>query len=342
MEQKMNIKDYDIQDLEHYFTEKKLPKFRASQVFEWIYKDAAHFCEMTNLPKQVIEELDKDFYIARHKIVELQHSKNDNTRKYLFELSDSSTVECVLMEYTYGKTACISTQVGCKMACTFCASAIGGFIRNLSCGEMLEEVMAISRDVKDRISNIVLMGMGEPFDNYEEIIKFLKLVNSSKGLNVGMRHITLSTSGIVPKIYDFADEQLQCTLAISLHASDDATRNALMPVNKKYNIGKLMEACKYYINKTNRRITYEYALIKDINDSADAADKLARLLRGQLCHVNLIPMNTVEGKGFEKSTKQAVAKFRDVLEKQGIEVTVRRELGSEIDAACGQLRRRVQ
>ncbi|MFZ5352629.1 MAG: 23S rRNA (adenine(2503)-C(2))-methyltransferase RlmN [Bacillota bacterium] len=342
MKLKRNIKDLDLSELESFIVSSKLPKFRAQQVFEWVYKDVAGFYEMTNLPKALIDILERDFFIPRYEILNIQYSKTDKTRKYLFKLTDEAAVECVLMEYSHGKTACISTQVGCKMACTFCASAMGGFVRNLSCGEMLEEVMAISRDVKDRISNIVLMGMGEPFDNYDEIIKFLKLINNSKGLNVGMRHITVSTSGIVPKIYDFADEQLQCTLAISLHAADDNTRNLLMPINKKYNIAALMEACDYYVKKTNRRITYEYALIKNVNDSGEAAEKLAKLLRGQLCHVNLIPMNSVEGKAFEKSPKASVQSFKELLERRGIEATIRRELGSEIDAACGQLRRRVQ
>ncbi len=340
MNQKRNIKDLDFNELEGYILEKKLPKFRTQQIFEWIFKDVEDFGSMKNLPKNVIEQLEADFYIGRAKILRKQSSSVDGTRKYLFEMEDGNTVECVLMEYSYGKTACISTQIGCKMSCTFCASTMDGLVRHLSCGEMIEEVMAISRDIGDRISNIVLMGMGEPFDNYDEVMKFLKLVNSSKGLNIGQRHITISTSGIVPKIFEFADAQMQCNLAISLHAADNETRNVLMPVNKKYNIDKLIEACRYYVNKTNRRITYEYSLIKDINDDLEAAESLGKLLKGQLCHVNLIPMNSVEGKEFEKPGKEKVAKFKSVLDKYGIETTIRRELGTDIDAACGQLRRR--
>jgi 23S rRNA (adenine2503-C2)-methyltransferase len=243
------------------------------------------------------------------------------------------------MEYAYGKTICISTQVGCRMDCAFCASAIGGLTRHMTSGEMLEEVMAVSRDIGERISNIVLMGTGEPFDNYKEVIKFLRTVNNQKGMNVGQRHITISTSGLVPKILEFAEEDFQCTLAISLHAADNVTRNTLMPINKKYKIEELIDACKIYIKRTNRRITFEYAMIKDINDNEESAQKLSKLIKGMLCHVNLIPINKVEEKVFEKANKASIDKFKNILENHGIEVTVRRELGSDINAACGQLRK---
>lgn len=337
---KRNIKELDLSEIEGYFAGKGMPKFRATQVFEWIYKDAASFREMTNLPKNIIEALEEDFYIERAAIVTRQKSQLDRTIKYLLSFRDGSAVECVLMEYSYGKTICISTQIGCRMSCSFCASTLGGLTRNMSCGEILEEIMAVSRDIGERISNVVLMGTGEPFDNYDEVIKFLKLVNHSKGMNIGQRHITLSTSGIVPRIRDFADEQLQCTLAISLHAADDETRDMLMPVNRKYNLAELLEACRYYIDKTNKRITFEYALIKGVNDGREAAEKLTGLLKGMLCHVNLIPVNRVEGKEFEKTSKSDVKKFKDILEENHIEATVRRELGSDIDAACGQLRQK--
>lgn len=335
-----NIKDLSYEELESYVTGCGLPKFRAGQIFEWVYKDAASFADMTNLPKGLIQQLEKDFYIGRARIEAMQHSKSDNTRKYLLCFEDGNAVECVLMDYSYGKTICISTQIGCRMSCKFCASTEGGLVRSMTSGEMIEEVMAVSRDIGERIGNIVLMGTGEPFDNYEQVMKFIRTVNHSKGLNIGQRHITLSTSGIVPRIYDFADEGLQCTLAISLHGAEDETRSKIMPVNRKYNIQKLMEACEYYIKATNKRVTFEYALIKDFNDSIKDAHKLGTLLKGMLCHVNLIPVNKVEGKEFEKTSKDKVNAFKNVLESYGVETTVRRELGSEIDAACGQLRQK--
>lgn len=338
MEQKKNIKDLTLEEIESYVIKNKVPKFRAGQIFEWIYRDVESFEQMTNLPKDFINKLNQDFYIGRAEIEVKLVSKEDNTRKYLLKLMDGNAVECVLMEYHYGRTICISTQVGCRMNCAFCASAIGGLTRHMTSGEMLEQVMAVSRDVGERISNIVLMGTGEPFDNYDEVIKFLKTVNNQKGLNVGQRHITISTSGLVPQILEFAEAGFQCTLAISLHAADNPTRNTLMPINKKYKIEELIDACKHYIRKTNRRITFEYALIKDINDQEESAYKLAKLLRGMLCHVNLIPINKVEDKVFDKATKASIDRFKSVLESNGIEATVRRELGSDINAACGQLR----
>ncbi|HWR61363.1 MAG TPA: 23S rRNA (adenine(2503)-C(2))-methyltransferase RlmN [Clostridia bacterium] len=340
MQSRRNIKDFSYEELEEYIAENRLPKFRAGQIFEWIFKDTDSFEAMTNLPKNLIELLSRDFYIGRAWVAAKQVSKTDNTRKYLLCFGDGNAVECVLMDYSYGKTICISTQIGCRMNCEFCASAVGGLVRSLTGGEMLEEVMAVSRDIGERIGNIVLMGTGEPFDNYEQTMKFIKTVNHSKGLNVGQRHITLSTSGIVPRIYEFADEKLQCTLAISLHAADDEARSRIMPVNRKYGIEKLMEACRYYIKVTNKRITFEYALIKDVNDGAKDAHKLGTLLKGMLCHVNLIPVNTVEGKEFTKASKERVNAFKLALEGFGIETTVRRELGGDIDAACGQLRQK--
>lgn len=340
MQDKKNIKDFGIDELERYIEEQGLPKFRAGQIFQWIYKDTASFEDMTNLPQNLIELLKSEFYIGRAVIAAMQHSKTDNTRKYLLCFEDGNAVECVLMDYNYGKTICISTQIGCRMSCEFCASTAGGLVRSMTSGEMLEEVMAVSRDIGERIGNVVLMGMGEPFDNYGQVMKFIRTINHSKGLNIGQRHITLSTSGIVPRIYDFADEKLQCTLAISLHGADDETRSKLMPVNRKYNLEKLMEACRYYIKSTNKRVTFEYALIKDVNDSVKDAHKLGILLKGMLCHVNLIPVNKVEGKDFLKASKERISSFKAAIEGFGIETTVRRELGSEIDAACGQLKQR--
>jgi 23S rRNA (adenine2503-C2)-methyltransferase len=342
MQNRRNIKDLSYDELEIYAADNKLPKFRAGQVFEWIYKDTASFGEMTNLPKSLIELLERDFYIGRARIELVQQSKTDNTRKYLLSFEDGNAVECVLMDYSYGKTLCISTQIGCRMSCEFCASTIGGLIRSMTSGEILEEVMTVSRDIGERIGNIVLMGTGEPFDNYDQVLKFIKVINHNKGLNVGQRHITVSTSGIVPKIYNFADENLQCTLAISLHAAENEVRSEIMPINRKYNIEKLIEACKYYIKVTNKRVTFEYALIKDVNDGAKDAHKLGILLKGMLCHVNLIPINKVEGKDFLKTSKDNISSFKSALEGFGIETTIRRELGSDIDAACGQLRQKYE
>lgn len=340
MQNKKNIKDMGFDELEQYIEALGFPKFRAAQIFEWIFKDTASFEEMTNLPKNLIELLKTEFYIGRAIIAEMQHSKTDNTRKYLLRFEDGNAVECVLMDYNYGKTICISIQIGCRMSCEFCASTTGGLVRSMTVGEMLEEVMAVSRDVGERIGNVVLMGTGEPFDNYDQVMKFIKTINHPKGLNIGQRHMTLSTSGIVPRIYDFAEEKLQCTLAISLHGADDETRSKLMPVNRKYNLEKLMDACRYYIKATNKRVTFEYALIKDVNDSVKDAHKLGTLLKGMLCHVNLIPVNKVEGKSFLKASKEKINTFKDALSGFGIETTVRRELGSDIDAACGQLRQK--
>lgn len=340
MLQKNNVKDFTLEELEEYIKEKGLPKFRAGQIFEWVYKDVQDFEQMTNLPKDMISKLKEALFIGRSEIEVKQVSKEDGTRKYLLKLEDGNAVEAVLMEYSYGRTICISTQVGCRMNCSFCASGIGGLTRHMTSGELLEEVMAVSRDVGERISNIVLMGTGEPFDNYDEIIKFLRTVNNPKGLNIGMRHITISTSGLVPKIIAFADEDLQCTLAISLHAPNNEIRDNLMPVNRKYKIEELIDACRYYINKTNKRVTFEYALIKGVNDSEQNAEQLAKLLRGMLCHVNLIPINEVVEKGFSKSPKASIDRFRSILERNKIEATVRRELGSDINAACGQLRQK--
>lgn len=340
MLQKKNIKDYTLEELEEYMKQKGFPKFRSGQLFEWIYKDVQSFEQMSNLPKAMQSKLSEELYIGKAEVEVKQVSKQDGTRKYLLKLMDGNAVECVLMEYSYGKTICISTQVGCRMNCSFCASGIGGLTRHLTSGEMLEEVMAVSRDIGERISNIVLMGTGEPFDNYKEVIKFLRIVNNQKGLNIGMRHITISTSGLVPEIIAFADLQLQCTLAVSLHASDNETRDKLMPVNKKYKLEELMDACRYYTKKTNKRVTFEYALINGVNDSEQNALQLAGLLKGMLCHVNLIPINEVREKGFIKSTKTAIDRFKGILERNKIEATVRRELGSDINAACGQLRKK--
>ncbi|SHJ04432.1 23S rRNA m(2)A-2503 methyltransferase [Lutispora thermophila DSM 19022] len=336
--EKKNIKDLTMEELEEIVVQNGFPKFRATQIFKWIYKDVESFENMKNLPKKIIEFLKENYYIGRSLLIEKQQSK-DGTIKLLLGLHDKSAVECVLMKYKHGYSICISSQVGCRMNCSFCASTEGGLVRSLSSGEIIEEVMATERENGVKISNIVVMGIGEPFDNYDELMKFLRIINHKEGMNIGMRHITISTSGIVPKIYSFTDENLQCNLAISLHSAIDEVRSSLMPINRKYNIEELMKACDYYINKTNRRITFEYALIRDINDRKDDAKALVKLLKGKLCHVNLIPINPVEGKVYERSEHCSIEEFKKIIEESGIQVTLRRELGSDIQGACGQLRK---
>ena len=293
----------------------------------------------SNLPLKLREKLEDDFYLPNMSILKEYLSEKDNTRKYLFELNDGNIIEGVLMKYKHGYSICLSTQIGCKMGCTFCASTIDGVERNLTAGEIFAQVLVVEKKVGIRISNIVLMGSGEPLDNYDNVIKFLYLVNSKDGYNLGMRNITLSTCGIVPKIFDLADEELQITLAISLHSGNDHERTKIMPVNKKYSLEKLIEACRYYIMKTGRRITFEYALIKGVNDNSEKARELGALLKGMLCHVNLIPINKVVERDYNPAREDAIEKFKKILESFGITTTIRRELGSDINAACGQLRK---
>ena len=316
-----------------------LAKFRIGQIYSWLYeKGVLDFDEMTNLPKPLRENLKKDFTIKNCRIDVKQKSKIDGTVKYLYELDEGEYVECVVMKYKYGYSICISTQLGCKMGCKFCASAIGGFKRNLTASEMLSEIYTAMHDLDVRISHIVLMGTGEPLDNYVNVRRFLELVTDEKGLNISMRHISLSTCGIVPAIYKLADEKLGLTLSVSLHAPFDELRSRTMPVNDKWHIAELMEACKYYTEKTSRRISFEYAMISGVNDSRECAERLSELLKGMLCHVNLIPVNNVRENSFTKSNDKSIKSFMDILEKNGLTVTVRRTLGSDIDASCGQLR----
>ena len=335
-----NIKDYNLDELKNKFLELGEKAYRAEQVFKWLYIDeVCSFEEMTNISKDLREKLDKNFSMHNFKILKKQESI-DGTKKYLFDVLDDNAIETVLMQYHHGKTICVSTQVGCKMGCKFCASTGAKFVRNLTSGEIVEQILAVQRDENIKISNVVFMGIGEPLDNYDNVVKAIEIINNPKGLNIGARHISISTSGIVPKIYELADRNLQCTLSISLHATSDEKRNKMMPINKKYNIEELMEACKYYINKTNRRISFEYALAKDNNDNIEDAKGIIKLLKGMLCHVNLIPINKIESGKYIKSTNENIIKFRDYLNSKGIVATIRRELGSDIDAACGQLRRK--
>ena len=334
-----NILDFTLEELQDWMKENGESAFRAKQVFSWIYKECFSFEEMKNIPKSLQEKLNNNFIIDLPKIVTEYVSNVDGTRKLLLSLKDGNLIECVIMKYKHGNSICVSTQVGCRMGCKFCASTIDGRIRNLTAGEILSQVIVSQHLIKDRISNIVLMGSGEPLDNYDNVIKFLKLVNAEYGLNIGQRHITLSTCGIVPKIYELADEGFNITLAISLHAFSDEKRREIMPIANKYSINEILKACQYYIDKTNRRITFEYSLVKDVNDSVEDAKALGKLLKGIMCHVNLIPVNEVKENSFKRSSEKAISDFENVLKNKGIEVTVRREMGSDINAACGQLRR---
>lgn len=330
-----NIKDYDLEDLKEELISLGEKSFRANQIFKWIYIDrVSSFDEMTDLSLELREKLKSEYDIYEIPILKKLESK-DGTKKYLFDLKDGNAIESVLMEYHHGKTICVSSQAGCKMGCKFCASTGIAFGGNLSSGQIVEQILAVERDIKDRISNIVFMGIGEPLDNYDNVIKAVKIINNSKGINIGARHISISTSGLVPQIYKLADENIQSTLSISLHSTSNEKRSEMMPVNNLYNIEELIKACKYYIEKTNRRISFEYALAREKNDNIEDAKGLIKLLKGMLCHVNLIPINEIENGKYKKTTNENIIKFRDYLNDHGIVATIRRELGSDIDAACG-------
>ncbi|MDK2828009.1 MAG: rRNA (adenine2503-C2)-methyltransferase, partial [Clostridium butyricum] len=326
-------------ELKVWMSENGESAFRGKQILSWIYKGVMDFKGMKNIPKSLINKLEENFTINMPEIVEVYKSELDGTEKFLLGFPDGNLIESVLMRYKHGNSICISTQVGCRMGCKFCASTIEGRVRNLTTGEILSEVIAVQNYIGERISNIVLMGSGEPLDNYDNVVKFLEIVSADYGLNIGQRHITLSTCGIVPKIYELADKELSITLAISLHAFSDEKRKEIMPIANKYTISELLEACRYYLNKTKRRITFEYALVKDVNDGMEDAKALGKLLSGMLCHVNLIPVNEIKENSFKRSSKKAIDDFSEILRNNGIEVTTRREMGSDINAACGQLRR---
>ena len=335
-----NIKDYNLEELKTELLSIGEKSFRAEQIFKWLYIDKVKsFDEMTNLSIDLRKKLSENYDICNFQIIKKLESK-DGTKKYLFKLSDKNAIESVLMEYHFGKTVCVSSQIGCKMGCKFCASTGIPFERNLTSGEIVEQILAIEQDTNSKISNVVFMGIGEPLDNYDNVLNAIRILNNPKGLNIGARHISVSTSGVVPKIYQFADEDIQCTLSISLHSANNETRSSMMPVNNAYNIQELMKACNYYIEKTNKRISFEYALAKDNNDNLKDADELIKLIKGMLCHVNLIPINKIENGKYTKSSLENIIKFRDYLNEHGIVATIRRELGSDIDAACGQLRRK--
>ena len=337
---KLDIKSMNITELEDLLKELGEPKFRAKQIFDWLHaKQVDSFEEMTNLSQGLREKLAETASINGVEIVRKLVSQIDGTRKYLFALSDGAIIESVLMKYEHGNTVCISTQVGCRMGCKFCASTLDGVERGLTAGEMLSQIYAIQKDCGERVHGTVLMGSGEPLDNYDNVVKFLRLINDPKGQNMGQRHITLSTCGLVDRMYDLAEEDLQITLAVSLHAPNDGIRTQTMPIAKVYSMDKLLQACRDYADKTKRRITFEYALIHGVNDGDEHAWELVKKLRDMLCHVNLIPVNDVKERNYVKSTADRVKRFAGILNENGVETTVRRKLGSDIDAACGQLRR---
>lgn len=335
-----NIKDYNLDELKEELKKIGEKPFRAEQIFKWIYESrVSSFDEMTNLSLELREKLKENYTIKQFNILKKQVA-SDGTKKYLFDVLDGNAIETVLMEYHHGYSICVSSQIGCKMGCEFCASTGIPFIRNLSTGEIVEQIMAVERDENIRISNIVFMGIGEPLDNYDNVVGAIRIINNPKGLNIGARHISISTSGLVPKIYKLAEENIQCTLSISLHATTNEQRSQMMPVNDAYKLEELLQACRDYIEKTHRRISFEYALAKENNDNLEDAKRLAKLLKGMICHVNLIPINKIENGAYMKSSNENIMKFRDYLNDHGIVATIRRELGSDIDAACGQLRRK--
>ena len=336
----MNLKSLNQQELAVIIKELGQPGFRAKQVFTWLHKGVRSYDEMTNLPKNLRDMLAEKYPIHAPKVVRKQESKRDGTIKYLWELADGNCVETVLMRYNYGNTVCISTEVGCRMGCAFCASTIGGLVRRLEPYEMLDEVLFTQIDSGLPVSRVVLMGIGEPLDNFDNVMRFLELVNSPDGMNISMRHISLSTCGLVPKIDELAEKKLQISLAISLHGPNDAIRDKIMPVNKAYPSEMLLEACRRYFAATGRRIHFEYAMIDGINDREEDARELLRRLKGLPAHFNLIPLNHVEESPLKPSSKAAVARFQKILEDGGITATVRRTLGGDIDASCGQLRRK--
>ncbi len=339
---KVNLTDFNCEELKTFIAELGEPQFRGKQVFEWIYKGAESFDDMSNIPKSLRDKLAEVSVVGGVKICEKYVSKIDETRKYLLQLNDGNYIESVLMKYEYGYTICVSSQVGCKMGCRFCASTLNGWSRNLTPGEIIGQILCVQKDLGQRISNVVMMGIGEPLDNFDNVLKFIELANSHDGLNIGQRHISISTCGIADKIRELAKRKLQITLLLSLHAPDDVRRSEIMPINKRFSINEVMAACDYYIKETGRRISFEYTLISGVNDNIEEADLLAQLIKGKLCHVNLIPVNKVKETGFDKSSRAKVESFRKQLEKRGIAATVRREMGSDINAACGQLRNRKQ
>lgn len=334
-----DVKSLTIPELTERFCARGLPKFRAKQVFAWLHRGCTSFAEMTDLPKELRERLAGEYEITAPAVARRQVSRRDGTVKYLWRLADGNCVESVLMRYRHGNTVCISTEVGCAMGCRFCASTLGGLVRRLEPSEMLDQVLFTGLDAGLPVSNVVLMGIGEPLDNFENVLRFLELLNDENGINIGMRHVSLSTCGLADKIDELAGKKLQLTLSVSLHAPDDASRSAIMPVNRKYPVDTLLAACRRYFEKTGRRVSFEYTMIDGVSDSEEQAKLLAAKLKGLAAHVNLIPLNAVAERTLKPSSRQAVARFQQILEREGVTATVRRTLGGDIDASCGQLRR---
>ena len=336
-----DIKSMDLAELTTYIAELGEKAFRAKQIYQWIHiKQIEDFDEMTNISKQLKERLKEDAFLTTLRKEEVQISKLDGTRKYLFMLSDGNVIESVLMKYKHGNSVCISSQVGCRMGCRFCASTLDGLVRGLTPAEMIDQIYQIGKDIGERISNVVVMGTGEPMDNFDNLLRFIELLTDENGLNISQRNLTVSTCGIVPRMRELADKKLQITLALSLHASNQKKRLELMPVANKYEIHEVIDACRYYFEQTGRRVTFEYSLVGGVNDTDEDAKELASLIHGMNCHVNLIPVNPIKERDYVQSNTQVIAAFKNKLERNGITATVRREMGRDIDGACGQLRRK--
>lgn len=336
-----DIKSMDMDELKVFVKELSEPEFRAKQLYEWIHKALiSSFDECTNLSKVFREKLKENTTLTKLKTVEIFKSKTDDTRKYLFALEDGNIIESVRMKYEHGNSICISSQVGCRMGCRFCASTLDGLVRNLTVAEMLDQIYTVQKLLGERVSNIVVMGSGEPMDNYDNIVKFVKMVSNEKGINISQRNITISTCGIVPKIRALADEGLSITLALSLHAPNDDIRKTIMPVANKYPLKEVISACDYYFKRTGRRVSYEYSLVAGVNDNIQEAMKLTKLIKGRNVHINLIPVNPISERDYRQSSKLKIREFQQFLESKGVNATVRREMGRDIEGACGQLRRR--
>ena len=338
---RMDLKSMTLEEMQNRFIELGEKAFRAKQVYQWLHeKLVSGYEEMSNLSKELREKLQQEEELVNLNIVQVQESAIDGTKKYLFELPDGNVVESVWMKYHHGNSVCISSQVGCRMGCRFCASTLDGLERNLLPSEMLEQIYSIIRHTKERVSNIVVMGTGEPMDNYDHLVRFVKMISDDKGQNISQRNITVSTCGIVPNMERLAREKLQITLALSLHATTDEKRRQLMPIAYKYSLREVIDACKYYFDNTGRRITFEYSLVAGVNDKKEDAGELVELLKGMNCHVNLIPVNPIKERDYRQSAKEQIQQFKSIVEKSGISATVRREMGRDIDGACGQLRRK--
>lgn len=340
MSDKADLKSMNLAEMTEFIVSIGEKPFRAKQVYQWIHeKQADSFDEMTNISKKLRESLADVGYLTTLKKEEVQISKLDGTRKYLFQLEDGNVIESVLMRYKHGNSVCISSQVGCRMGCRFCASTLDGLVRGLRPAEMLDQIYQIGKDIGERISNVVVMGTGEPMDNFDNLLRFIELLTDENGLHISQRNLTVSTCGIVPRMRELADKKLQITLALSLHASNQEKRLSLMPVANKYDIHEVVDACRYYFDQTGRRVTFEYSLVGGVNDTDQDAEELCRLVKGMNCHINLIPVNPIKERDYVQSNAKVIAAFKNKLEKNGLAVTVRREMGRDIDGACGQLRK---